>query len=107
MLWNGSKPDEQDVDAAGQPRQAWFTHGSHNLEVIWTIVPGGVLLFIALYQMDVWAEFRIRDSFPPELQATLATLGINPNVEIERTVGTGESARKIKVKLPPGMPSPK
>lgn len=37
-----------------------FSHGSHSLEVIWTIVPSGILLFIALYQLDVWAQFRIK-----------------------------------------------
>jgi len=51
-LWKGAtiKPDEK----------VWFSHGSHSLEVIWTIVPSMVLLFIALYQMDVWASYRIR-----------------------------------------------
>ena len=34
--------------AGATPRRGWFTHGSHNLEVVWTIVPAGVLLFIAL-----------------------------------------------------------
>ena len=43
-----------------------FTHGSHNLEVIWTIVPAGILLFIALYQMDVWAQYRVIENFPDE-----------------------------------------
>lgn len=43
-----------------------FTHGSHNLEVIWTVVPSGILLFIAMYQMDVWAQFRVQSSFPVE-----------------------------------------
>ena len=59
VLWKGSKAPEDDVDATGAPRKALFSHGSHNLEVMWTIVPAGILLFIALYQMDVWAEFRI------------------------------------------------
>jgi cytochrome c oxidase subunit 2 len=51
-LWRGAtiKPVEK----------VWFSHGSHSLEVIWTIVPSAVLLFIALYQMDVWAAYRIR-----------------------------------------------
>ena len=34
--------------------------------MIWTIVPACVLLFIALYQMDVWAQYRVKDSFPSE-----------------------------------------
>lgn len=52
VLWRGAtiKPEEKTL----------FSHGSHSLEVIWTIVPAAVLLFIALYQLDVWAQFRIK-----------------------------------------------
>lgn len=57
VLWKGATKGEG---------KAWFSHGSHNLEVIWTIVPAGILLFIALYQMDVWAEYRIVKNFPAE-----------------------------------------
>ena len=57
VLWTGAR----DTD-----KRATFTHGSHNLEVIWTIVPAGVLLFIALYQMDVWAQYRVKSNFPKE-----------------------------------------
>ncbi len=32
-----------------------YTHGSHTLEVIWSILPAATLLFIAIYQMDTWA----------------------------------------------------
>jgi cytochrome c oxidase subunit 2 len=46
--------------ASAPGRKSWFTHGSHTLEVIWTIIPAVILLFIALYQMDVWAQFRIQ-----------------------------------------------
>lgn len=51
-LWRGAtiRSDER----------VWFSHGSHSLEVIWTIVPASVLLFIALYQLDVWAAYRIK-----------------------------------------------
>ena len=45
---------------------AWYSHGSHNLEVIWTIVPAGILLFIALYQMDTWADYRVKSTYPKE-----------------------------------------
>jgi cytochrome c oxidase subunit 2 len=48
----------------GPPRErAQFVHGSHMLEVVWSIVPAGILLFIALYQMDVWARFRMKSNF--------------------------------------------
>lgn len=36
-----------------------YTHGSHNLEVVWTILPAATLLFIAIYQMNAWAEFKM------------------------------------------------
>ncbi len=49
--------------------KAVFSHGSHSLELIWTIVPAFVLLFIALYQMDVWAKFRMKDHFPDEAKS--------------------------------------
>jgi cytochrome c oxidase subunit 2 len=38
---------------------ARFVHGSHALEVIWTIVPAGVLLFMAFYQLSAWAEAKM------------------------------------------------
>jgi cytochrome c oxidase subunit 2 len=47
-------------------KKVWFSHGSHNLEVIWTIAPAGILLFIALYQLDVWAQYRVISNFPEE-----------------------------------------
>ncbi|HSG69997.1 MAG TPA: cytochrome c oxidase subunit II, partial [Planctomycetaceae bacterium] len=55
VLWKNSQPDQE---------KAEFTHGSHHLEVIWTIVPAGILLFIALYQMEVWAQYRVVSNFP-------------------------------------------
>jgi len=62
VLWTGA-------DAARDPNaKALFSHGSHTLEVIWTIVPSGILLFIALYQMDVWAHYRIKTMFPKKME---------------------------------------
>jgi cytochrome c oxidase subunit 2 len=58
-LWRGAR----DSDAPGK---ALFSHGSHSLEVIWTIVPAGVLLFIALYQLDTWAAYRVKENYPME-----------------------------------------
>lgn len=58
VLWRGAGGRDEN--------NAWFSHGSHNLEVIWTIVPAGILLFIALYQMDTWADYRVKSKFPEE-----------------------------------------
>ena len=57
-LWRGV----QDQNNA----KGWFIHGNHNLEILWSIAPAGILLFISLYQMDVWMQFRVSSHFPPE-----------------------------------------
>jgi cytochrome c oxidase subunit 2 len=52
-------------DAQGRPiRQAVYFHGSQRLEVIWTIIPAAILVFIALYQMGTWAEIKFRSAAP-------------------------------------------
>lgn len=52
FLWKYNATDNR------QP--AKFSHGSHTLEVIWTILPAATLLFIAIYQMNAWAESKMR-----------------------------------------------
>lgn len=53
------------LDADGNPvRPAWYTHGSQRMEVLWTIVPAGILLFLALYQMSTWADIKFRSAAP-------------------------------------------
>jgi len=59
-------------DAKRQTRPAIFTHGSHSLEVVWTILPAVTLLFIAIYQMDAWAAAKMR---PPNMPPTCEVIG--------------------------------
>jgi cytochrome c oxidase subunit II len=52
-------------DAARNPRPVAFTHGSHTLEVVWSIIPAATLVFIAIYQMNAWADAKMkRPKFP-------------------------------------------
>lgn len=52
-------------DPQGRPvRKAQYFHGSQRLEVIWTIVPAAILVFIALYQMGTWAAIKFKSSAP-------------------------------------------
>ena len=44
--------------------RAQFFHGNHVLEVVWTVIPAAVLVFIAYYQMEVWAKFRVESYYP-------------------------------------------
>ena len=46
-------------DAEKNPEPVKFTHGSHNLEIIWSILPAVTLLFIAIYQMNAWAHAKM------------------------------------------------
>jgi cytochrome c oxidase subunit 2 len=73
---------------------AWYSHGSHNLEVIWTIVPSGVLLFISLYQMDVWADFRVKSNYPEE--ALLAPIAEVTARQFEWRIRYPDPGRKFK-----------
>lgn len=45
-------------------RRAVYFHGSQRLEVVWTIIPSAILVFIALYQMGTWASIKFRSSQP-------------------------------------------
>jgi cytochrome c oxidase subunit 2 len=42
--------------------RATYTHGSNRLEVIWTIIPALILVFLAVMSQDSWAF--IRNHFP-------------------------------------------
>ena len=54
-----------ELDAQGKPvRQAQYFHGSQRLEVIWTIIPAAILVFIAFYQMGTWASIKFRSAAP-------------------------------------------
>ncbi|MCR9115609.1 MAG: cytochrome c oxidase subunit II [bacterium] len=47
-------------DAAKNQKPVVFSHGSHTLEIIWSIIPAVVLFFIAIYQMNAWADAKMR-----------------------------------------------
>lgn len=64
-LWKGA------VRPAG--RGAVYSHGNNRLEVIWTAIPAVVLLFLSIYQMNVWAEYRVK-SYAPRGTSPVAEL---------------------------------
>jgi cytochrome c oxidase subunit II len=43
-----------------------FTHGNHNLEMVWTAIPAVALLFIAFKQMGTWADIKFEKNFPSQ-----------------------------------------
>jgi cytochrome c oxidase subunit 2 len=61
-------------DAAKNSRPVTYTHGSHTLEVVWSILPAATLVFIAIYQMDAWADAKLKRPVLPngELKPPIA-----------------------------------
>jgi cytochrome c oxidase subunit 2 len=50
---------------AGRPAaKSPYIHGNHKLEMIWTAVPAGILLFIALAQVSAWADIKYQSRMP-------------------------------------------
>ena len=46
-------------DGARHREPVEFVHGSHTLEIVWSILPAATLLFIAIYQMNAWADVKL------------------------------------------------
>jgi cytochrome c oxidase subunit II len=38
--------------------KAKYTHGNHTVEMVWTVAPALVLVFLALYQMGLWVRVK-------------------------------------------------
>jgi cytochrome c oxidase subunit 2 len=53
-------------DAEHNAQPIAFTHGSHTLEVVWSIIPAATLVFIAIYQMNAWADAKMRRPTLPD-----------------------------------------
>lgn len=45
-------------------RKSQYTHGNHKLEVIWTLVPGVILILLAIVQIRTWAEVKYVKNMP-------------------------------------------
>jgi len=35
-----------------------YTHGNHAVEMVWTVTPAAILVFLALYQMSMWLRLK-------------------------------------------------
>jgi cytochrome c oxidase subunit 2 len=74
-------------DARSNPAPAKFSHGSHTLEVVWTILPAVTLLFIAIYQMNAWADAKMRR---PDIPVTAEITGRQFNWDVRYPGADGE-----------------
>jgi cytochrome c oxidase subunit 2 len=74
-------------DAANNAAPVAFTHGSHTLEVVWSIIPAAALVFIAIYQMNAWADAKMRRPQLPGPDGALGTSDDIPKPEIAEVTG--------------------
>lgn len=74
-------------DAAKNREPVAYTHGSHTLEVVWSILPAATLLFIAIYQMNAWADAKMRRPMEPGPDAVLGTADDVPQPPLARVTG--------------------
>ena len=47
-----------------KPGKSIYTHGNHRLEMIWTVTPAAILVFIALYQFGTWERAKFVSNSP-------------------------------------------
>jgi len=70
-------------DAASNRDEVQYLHGSHTLEIVWSILPAAVLLFIAIYQMDTWAGNKVTlPTLLPGLDGIVGTADDSAEVEV-------------------------
>lgn len=54
VTWRGARPGKAAV----------YFHGSQKLELIWTLIPAAILVYITWVQMGTWAELKFRSRKP-------------------------------------------
>jgi len=70
-------------DAAVNKDPVKYFHGSHTLEVVWSIIPAAALLFIAIFQLNAWEDQKLRrplDSNPEIAKGKDGILGTPDDV---------------------------
>jgi cytochrome c oxidase subunit 2 len=50
--------------AARPGEKAVYTHGNHRLEIVWTAIPAGLLIFIAVAQIGAWERIKYQKQMP-------------------------------------------
>jgi cytochrome c oxidase subunit II len=73
-------------DAEKNTQPVAYMHGSHALEVVWSILPAATLLFIAIYQMNAWANQKMKrpllSTGPDKVAYTADDIPLPPLAEV-------------------------
>ena len=82
-------------DAKSNRDPVKYTHGSHSLEVIWTVLPAATLLFIAIYQMNAWAETKTREPEKPGVRVEVVARQFEWRVRYPNTLQTNDEGKQV------------
>lgn len=84
---------------ASEPgRPSLFSHGNHKLEMIWTVVPGVILILLAVIQINVWADIK----YPSHMTAEIEK---NPKNFLQMEVTTRQWDYRVRYPSPERMAS--
>ena len=86
-------------DAASNADPVKFTHGSHTLEVCWSVLPTVILLFIAIHQMNVWADAKLRRPTDPGQDGRVGTMDDPMLPGADGQLGTDDDVAQFKPAL--------
>ena len=75
-------------------RRAGYIHGNHLVEIIWTVIPAGILIFLATYSQRVWSQVRGSPP-PPDLQVEVTAEQFAWNIRYAGSDGRFNTADDI------------
>jgi cytochrome c oxidase subunit 2 len=52
-------------------RKAKFVHGNHKLEIIWTVIPAMILIWLGFTQVPDWNRAKVPSQFPTAAESTV------------------------------------
>ena len=87
--------------------QATYVHGNNRLEVIWTVIPAIILVFLTIWSQKIWSEVRggvPSGAFPIEIQAEQFAWNVRYAGQDEK-FGTADDIKTInQLHIPVGKP---
>jgi cytochrome c oxidase subunit 2 len=52
-------------------RKRKFVHGNHTLEIVWTVIPAGILIWLGFTQVPDWSLAKVPKNFPKAEASTI------------------------------------
>jgi cytochrome c oxidase subunit 2 len=55
-------------------RKAKFVHGNHKLEIVWTVIPAAILIWLGFTQVPTWNSAKVPSTFPKPEESTVVQI---------------------------------